>query len=171
MAKCPNPTSANPAPSVPKGRTGVAAPASPPLAMHPHPPPSSLPHQRHPAAPCSHLARRDMVLSLGHIHRSELPPTTASVIAGCRGDTGTEFGLTGAAPMRDDSIHLGSQSPWSQIAATPMKVTWCFQPGCWGKKNTKPSKTHKISLGRALVLALRGMRAGRGTGMSLPSLS
>lgn len=36
-----------------------------------------------------------MVLSLGHIHRSELPPTTASVIAGCRGDAGTRGASSG----------------------------------------------------------------------------
>lgn len=42
--------------------------------------------------PSSYPARRDMVLSPGHIQRSEPLPTTASVIAGGPGDTGSELG-------------------------------------------------------------------------------
>lgn len=45
-----------------------------------------------PWCPGSYPARRDMVLSPGHIQRSEPLPTTASVIAGGPVDTGSEFG-------------------------------------------------------------------------------
>lgn len=61
-----------------------------------------------------------MVLSLGHIHRSELPPTTASVITGCRGDPGTGGAslVTPVLPRRALTQHV--QGEGSHFAPPPV---------------------------------------------------
>lgn len=114
--------STNPLLSAPRETSKVAGP----------PPPPTPQDQQHPTvpAPSSHLARRDMVLSLGHIHRSELPPTTVLVITGGPGDRLCTLG-------RSLTLLL---CPGSQIAVMLVTVTRCFQPGC-RETNPKPS-TH-----------------------------
>lgn len=99
--------------------------------------------------PCSHLARRDMVRSLGHIHRSEEPPSTASVIAG---HPGHEFGDT-SAPL---TVTDPAQQGWQSLCFQMPTESWSFQPGCRGKNN---KKSLKISPGKALFVGLRGFGA------------
>lgn len=91
-----------------------------------------------------------MVRSLGHIHRSEEPPSTASVIAG---HPGHEFGDTSAPLTVTDPAQQGWQSLCSQMPTE----SWCFQPDCRGKNN---KKSLKISPGKALFVGLRGFGAG-----------
>lgn len=158
MAKRPHPTGANPNPNVPRGGTGAAAPPgdSPPSRT------SSIPVT---PAPSSHLARRDMVLSLGHIHRSELPPTTASVITGCRGDPGTGGAslVTPVLPRRALTQHVqGGKAVTSLLrlcsptAAMPTKVPRCFQPGCKrGKKNPKNPKSPQNHAGQGFIFGIK----------------
>lgn len=87
MAKHSQPTGANPIPKVPQRKNWGGCTR---IASHPPGTPD----------PFSYLARRDMVLSPGHIHRSELPPTTASVIAGCREDARTSGASLGTPVLR-----------------------------------------------------------------------
>lgn len=122
MSPC---NSTKPIPGVPTGRTGITARRG------------TVP------VPCCHLARRDMVLSLGHIHRSEEPPSTASVIAG---HPGLEFGDSRAPLTVTSATQRGPQPLCSQVP----REEWSFRPGCRGKT----TKSLKITLGKALFVGL-----------------
>lgn len=138
-----------------QGSSAPAHPGSVPTpAKRPHPTaqnqlPVSPPTLETVPVPCSHLARRDMVRSLGHIHRSEEPPSTASVIAG---HPGHEFGDT-SAPL---TVTDPAQQGWQSLCFQMPTESWSFQPGCRGKKQQKFPKNQP---GKSFVCGIERVRS------------
>lgn len=102
--------------------------------------------------PCCHLARRDMVLSLGHIHRSEEPPSTASVIAGHPG--------TGLGTPEPAGRHPPSTAGTSVTLLPKPVKKWSFQPGCRGKMR---KKSLKITPGKGFICGIKRVWSRDGT--------